>query len=263
LIAADAETGRIHWSQHRTPAMGMEVAGHSGVVVHGGYAYMGFSDGMAIAFDAITGDERWQPVDLAAEAEEIRGDIPKYLDVDTTPEVVLTDVGEIAIFGSYVGGVYALDSKVGTMIWSNSIVQGVSDIALWTQPAYKHEGVNRPARRLLLVSTGTTGLWALDPEDGVEVWQRSLPAGGVSRPAFVAGAILLNASQLGTYLLSPVDGSLIDGLHFDAGAWGTPAAFGNRAYTMTNGGTFLAIRVVAPSASVNEPWREHRALDVF
>lgn len=263
VIAADAETGEIRWTQHRTPAMGMEIAGHSGPVLHNGYVYMGFSDGTATAFDAVTGDERWQPVDLAAEAEEAIGDVPKYLDVDTTPEIVQTAAGKVAVFGSYVGGVYALDARVGTLMWSNTAVRGVSDVSYWEQPARTNDGINRPARRLLLVSTGTTGLWALDPEDGTEIWRRSLPAGGVSRPVAAAGAILINASQLGTYLLSPVDGSLIDGLHFDAGAWGTPAAFGARAYTLTNGGTFLALHVQVPTSEIGTPRSHHSALEGF
>lgn len=263
VVAADTETGRIRWTQHRTPAMGMEVAGHSGVVVHNGYVYMGFSDGTATAFDAVTGDERWQPVDLAAEAEEALGDIPKYLDVDTTPEIVQTAAGEVAIFGSYVGGVYALDAKVGTLLWSNTAVRGVSDVSYYEEPARQGDGIKRPKRRFLLVSTGTSGLWALDPEDGAEIWRRDLPAGGVSRPVAAAGAILINASQLGSYLLSPIDGSLIDGLHFDAGAWSTPAAFGNRAYTLTNGGTFLALRVQAPSSEIGTPRNHHTALEGF
>lgn len=263
VVAADSATGEVRWSQHRTPAMGMEVAGHSGAVVHNGLVYMGFSDGTAMAFDAITGDERWQPVDLAAEAEEVRGEIPTYLDVDTTPEIVESETGDLAVFGSYEGGVFALDARVGTLMWSNPMVHGVSDVTLWEQPAYKHAGVMRPARRLLLVSSGTTGLWALDPVDGAKVWQRKLPAGGVSRPVPAAGAILMNATQLGTYLMSPIDGSLIDGLHFDAGISGTPAAFGNRAYTLTNGGTFLAMRIKVPSAYIPTPASEHRALEGF
>lgn len=263
VVAVDAETGQIRWTQHRTPAMGMEIAGHSGPVLHDGYVYMGFSDGTATAFDAVTGDERWQPVDLAAEAEESIGDVPKYLDVDTTPEIVQTTAGDVAVFGSYVGGVYALDAKVGTLLWSNAAVRGVSDVSYWEQPAHRSDGIQRPKRRLLLVSTGTTGLWALDPEDGTEIWRRSLPAGGVSRPVAAAGAILINASQLGTYLLSPIDGSLIDGLHFDAGAWSTPAAFGARAYTLTNGGTFLALKLQVPSSDIAAPSSHHSALEGF
>src|SRR5690606_4333873 len=119
-----------------------------------------------------------------------------YLDVDTTPELIQSEAGDVVVFGSYEGGIYGLDARVGTLLWSNTKLRGVSDVTLWSQPAYEHEGVKRPARKLLLVSTGTTGLWAVEPLDGSVVWQRKLPAGGVSRPVPAAGAILMNASQL-------------------------------------------------------------------
>lgn len=263
LIAADATTGQIRWTQHRAPATGMEVAGYAGPVIKNGLAYMGFSDGTATAYDAVSGDERWQAVDLAGESEQVLGEIPKYFDVDTTPEVFDTAAGTVAVYGSYASGVYALDSQIGTIIWQNNQVRGVTDVTLWEQPAYVHAGIERPKRRLLIVSTGTTGLWALDPEDGATVWHRDLPAGGVSKPVSVAGTIMVNASQMGTYLLSPVDGSLIDGIHFEAGLSGAPAAFGRRAYTLTNGGTLLAFSIQVPSAAVKSPPAHHSALEGF
>lgn len=253
LIAADRKTGTIRWTYHRTPALGMEVAGYSGPVLAGKLIYMGFSDGTALALDAETGEERWQPVDLAAEAEEARGEVPKYLDVDTTPVLTMIQAGPVAIFGSYEGGVVALDAELGTLIWANTAARGVSDVELWEQPSYERDGQLRPARRLLLVSTGTQGLWALDPETGLEVWRRNLPHGGVSHPIPVAGAILIGASKLGVYLLSPIDGSLIDGLHFDYGVSGTPAAYGRRAYFMTNGGNFMGLSVNPPGRLKDAP----------
>src|SRR5262249_8467832 len=150
-------------------AMGMEVAGYSGPEVAFGRVYMGFSDGTATAFDAVSGDERWQPVDLAGEAEQVLGEVPKYLDVDTTPIATSIGAGNIVIFGSYAGGVYALEAESGVMVWSNTSVLGVSDLELWQQPAAVRDDTQHAARRLLLVSTGTTGLWALDPETGQEV----------------------------------------------------------------------------------------------
>lgn len=253
LVAADRATGTVRWTYHRTPAAGMEVAGYSGPALGHGLVYMGFSDGTATAIDAKTGEERWQPVDLAAEAEEARGDIPKYLDVDTTPLLTTISAGPVAIFGSYEGGVFALDAELGTQIWSNTEAYGVADVELWEQPAYVREGKAYPSRRLILVATGTQGLWALNPDTGEEVWRRDLPHGGVSHPVAWAGAILIGASQLGLYLLSPVDGSLIDGIHLDAGAWGTPAALGRRAYLLTNGGHFLGMSIGVPGIDRDAP----------
>ena len=106
-------------------------------------------------------------------------------------------------------------------------------------------------------------MFALDPENGERVWQRKLPDGSVSRPAAAAGAILLNSSKLGTYLLSPIDGSLIDGIHFDTGLSGTPAAYGRRAFVLTNTGQFLARSVDPPMTKVQLPASYHRALDGF
>jgi outer membrane protein assembly factor BamB len=263
LVAASAETGKVLWTHHRTPAAGMEVAGYSGPAEDGGLVYMGFSDGTATAFDAVTGEERWQPVDLATEAEEALGEPPKYLDVDTTPVVFSRAGGPAVVFGSYAGGVYCFDAELGTMLWSNTDAVGVSDVTLWTQPPYVRDGVERPARALLLVSSGTTGLWALDPESGLDVWRREVPFGGLSAPAFVDGAILVNSSQLGTFLLSPIDGSLIDGLHFDLGASSTPAAHGRRAFVLTNGGTLLALDVNVPGTYLEPPHYDRAGASPF
>lgn len=246
LIAARRKTGEIVWTHHRSPAAGMEVAGYSGPALAFGRVYMGFSDGTATAFDAATGQEVWQPVDLATEAEEALGEPPKYLDVDTTPVAISTAAGDAVVFGSYAGGVYALDADLGTLLWSNPDAEGVSDLALFRQPAYRRDGIERPARSLIIVSTGTTGLWALDPETGRVVWRREVPRGGVSGPAFAAGALLVNSSQLGTFLVSPVDGSLIDGIHSDLGLSGAPAAYGRHAFVLTNGGTLLALEINTP-----------------
>jgi hypothetical protein len=84
VIAIDKKTGVRRWSQHRAPALGMEVAGYAGPLLYRNLVYAGFSDGTVTAYDADTGTERWQPVDLSAEAEETLGEVPRYLDVDTT-----------------------------------------------------------------------------------------------------------------------------------------------------------------------------------
>jgi outer membrane protein assembly factor BamB len=45
ILALDRKTGQRRWSQHRTPALGMEVAGYAGPLVWRGLVYAGFSDG--------------------------------------------------------------------------------------------------------------------------------------------------------------------------------------------------------------------------
>src|SRR5690606_33581698 len=121
------------WSQHRTPALGMEVAGHAGVTVAAGRVHVAFSDGTVTAYDAQTGNELWDPVDLTAEAEQALGQVPKYLDVDTTPELVEVKGVPAIVVGSYEGGVVALRADNGNQLWSNPGVLSVTDVTLWHQ----------------------------------------------------------------------------------------------------------------------------------
>jgi outer membrane protein assembly factor BamB len=256
VLALEPPTGKLRWHQHRTPAMGMEVAGHSGVSLWRGKVYAGFSDGTVAAFDALTGAEAFPPADLAAEVEAATGEAPQYLDVDTTPVPDTIAKGPVVFVASYAGGVFALDAENGTQVWSNPAALGVSDVVSWSEPAHtSHQGTLSPERRLLLAASGTTGLWALDPETGAEVWRRALPSGGVSAPVPIAGALLVSTTRLGVFLVSPVGGELIDGIHMADGSAMTPAAFGTRAFVLTNAGSLLALRVTPPLSPARSPYR--------
>jgi len=249
LLALDPASGKLHWYQHRAPAAGMEVAGYAGPLVSRGKVYTGFSDGNVMAYDAATGAERWQPVDLAAEAEQTLGEVPQQLDVDTTPVANTIATGPVVYVASYAGGVFALDAETGVQVWSNTAVAGVSELTLWREPAHERRdgGPREPERAILVASSGTSGLWGLDPENGRELWRRAVPAGGVSAPVPINGALLMTATKLGIFLVSPLGGELIDGIHVADGASMTPSAYGSRAFVMTNGGTFLSLTVTPPS----------------
>ncbi|HVW26557.1 MAG TPA: PQQ-binding-like beta-propeller repeat protein [Polyangiaceae bacterium] len=248
ILALDRRTGQRNWSQHRTPALGMEVAGYAGPLVWRGLVYAGFSDGTVTAYDAASGVERWQPVDLSAEAEEALGDVPRYLDVDTTPVPSIIDESPVVFVGSYEGGVYALDADNGSKVWQRPEVTGVSELVAWQQPGRPASASSPavPSRSLLFASSGTTGLWALDPRTGEDVWHRPLPDGGVSAPVPIAGALLVSTTLHGLYLMSPIDGSVIDGMHTGAGFSMAPAAYGLRAFILSNSGSLLSIHVTPP-----------------
>ena len=248
VLALDPKTGKMKWNQHRAPALGMEVAGYAGPLVWRGMVYVAFSDGNVTAFNAKNGEEQWQPVDLSAEAEQQLGEVPQYLDVDTTPVPGVIEAGPVVYVGSYEAGVYALDADTGTQAWGNPAVVGVTDLLLWKQPAHPQRGggPDHPERELLIASTGTSGLWALDPQTGREVWRRGLPDGGVSEPVPVLGALMITTTRHGVYLLSPLDGGVIDGIHTGAGFSMPVAAAGARAFAVTNTGDFLHLRVSPP-----------------
>lgn len=248
FLAIHAETGALVWQQHRPPALGMEVAGHAAPLVWRGLVFAAFSDGTVTAFDARSGEERWAPVDLSAAAEQLLGDVPTYLDVDTTPTPGMSGDQAVVYVASYEGGVFALNADNGTRIWGNGVVRGASELYAWEQQAYRPRGGGPmlPARKLLIVSTGTSGMWALDPDTGSEVWRRRLPRGGASRPVDMLGALMFSTTQQGLFLISPLDGKLIDAIHTGEGFSMPPAAYGRRAFALSNAGRLYALHVTPP-----------------
>ena len=256
LFAIDRRSGKPKWHQHRTSALGMEISGYAGPSFDRGRVFMAYSDGHVVAYNALDGSEAWpSPIDLAGEAETAAGgEAPRYLDVDTTP--VLDDHptgGRILYVAGYAGGVYALSAENGAQIWKNERAIGVNDIVLWQEPAHTPNPQGPmagdptvPARKLVIAASATSGLWALDAATGRKLWNVPIPEGGITSPAAVAGALVVGTTRYGLFLLSPLNGKAIDGFDLGSGFSQAPAAFGNRAYTMSNAGTLVALQVEAP-----------------
>jgi outer membrane protein assembly factor BamB len=257
LFAIDRRSGQRIWHVHRTPALGMEISGYAGPALEGGVVFFAFSDGHVGAYNARDGSERWTPVDLSAEAEQSQGaEAVRYLDVDTTPVPGdLGPQGRVIFVASYAGGVYALDQERGAPVWKNDKAVGVTELVLWRErehppapgsPFHVPGGPPVPAREILLASSGPTGLWALDPATGRMLWRLPIPEGGITAPVSVAGALLVGTTRYGAFLLSPLDGRPIDGIDLGSGFSHTPAAFGNRAFLLTNAGTLVGLQVEPP-----------------
>jgi outer membrane protein assembly factor BamB len=257
LFAVERRTGKLLWHVHRTPALGMEISGYAGPAFDQGIVFFAFSDGHVGAYDARDGAEHWPPVDLSVEAEQSQGgQAVRYLDVDTTPVPCdLGPQGRVIFVASYAGGVYALDQDHGAPVWKNEKATGVTDLALWRERAHEANrysadfvpgGPLTPARQMLLASSGATGLWALDPSSGRMIWRLPVPEGGITAPVTVAGALLVGTTHYGAFLLSPLDGRPMDGFDLGTGFSAAPAAFANRAFLLSNGGTLLGVQVELP-----------------
>jgi len=255
LFSIDRRSGKPRWQAHRTPALGMEISGHAGAAYDPvlNLVYMAYSDGHIIAYDGRDGSEKWTPVDLSAEAEQSAGEALRYLDADTTPVLDDHPQGRVVYVSSYAGGVYALDASTGARVWSNDKAVGVTDLVLWREGPHRpnsngpdKDGPLVPERKLLIASSATFGLTALDPYTGRVIWRNKVPEGGITAPTPIAGAILVGTSRYGLFLLSPRNGRVIDGIDLGTGFAQTPAAFSGRAYAMTNAGTFIGIAVSPP-----------------
>ena len=255
LFAVDRRTGKQKWQVHRTPALGMEIAGHAGPAHDPAtnLVFMAYSDGHVIAYDGKDGAEKWTPVDLSAEAEAAGGEAPRYLDVDTTPILDMHPQGKVVYVSSYAGGVYALDAMTGARVWSADKLVGVTDLTLFREPPHRpnpngpdRDGPMTPERKVLIASSATTGLQGLDPYTGRVLWRNKVPEGGITAPVPVAGALIVGTTRYGLFLVSPRNGKVIDSFDLGSGFAQTPAAFGARAYAMTNTGTFVGVAIAPP-----------------
>jgi outer membrane protein assembly factor BamB len=255
LFAVDRRSGKQKWQVHRTPALGMEIAGYAGPTVDPqlGLVFEAYSDGHVIAYDARDGSEKWTPVDLSAEAEHQAGEAPRYLDVDTTPILDDHPGGRVVYVASYAAGVAALDAQTGARVWLNDKAVGVTDLLLWSEPAHApgphgpdRDGPRVPARKLLVASSAASGMWGLDPVSGRMIWRIPIPEGGITAPSPVAGALMVGTSHYGLFLLSPINGRVIDGIDVGSGISQTPGTFANRGYALTNGGTLVGVLVEDP-----------------
>jgi len=267
LFAAERRTGKSLWHVHRTPALGMEISGYAGPAFDRGIVFFAFSDGHVGGYDMRDGSERWTPIDLSAEAEQAgAAEALRYLDVDTTPVPDdLGPLGPVIFVASYAGGIFALDQDRGVTVWKAEKVAGVSDLALWREPAhaanprgpeYVAGGPLVPAREVLLASGGTSGLLALDPATGRTLWHLPLPEGGMTSPVGVAGGLLIGTTRYGAFLLSPRDGRAIDGFDLGSGFSQAPAAYGDHGYLLSNAGTLVAVQVGSPLVGAHpNDWR--------
>lgn len=252
LYAVDRRTGKPKWAAHRQSALGMEVAGYAGPTFDRGLVYAAFSDGHVMAYDGRDGSEKWAPVDLAADAEQ-GGETVRYLDVDTTPVVDDGPSGRVVYVASYAGGVVALDAQTGARVWTNDKAVGVTDLLLVREPAHRSKVENDPnaplvpERKVLVASSASSGLWGLDPQAlGRPLWRNRVPEGGITAPAYVAGALLVGTTRYGAFLVSPINGKVIDGLDMGGGFAHTPAAYGTRAFLFSNSGRLLGLHVAPP-----------------
>ncbi len=251
VFAIDAVTGETRWKHLRTPALGLEIAGHAGVAYDADRVYVGFSTGRVVAYDVETGAERWPEVDLTAVGGPSEAEEQRYFDVDTTPVVA----GDRVFVANVTTGVFALDATAGTQLWRRPEAEGVSWLTHWQEPAHVDPatGVEIPARALVIAGSGTTGLWALDPKTGDVRWRREGPRGTLGHPVAIGGALLVTSSKLGLFLFDPLGGFAIDGIDPGTGFSAGARAHGNKAFVLTNGGVLLGLEVVPPTTEPRTP----------
>jgi outer membrane protein assembly factor BamB len=218
VIALEAATGKYRWQYEREMPEGFTIHGHSGVRLHQGSIYVGFSDGFLVALAATSGQVLWAR-SLAAATEQ-------FVDVDATPALF----GDAVIASSYSGGLYALAERNGEVRWRRGI-EGASALRI-------------DAGRLY-VAAPREGMAAFTP-DGQVIWRQGLAdAGDLTPPQTVGPYLVFSGSRAGLFIVDRASGRLLQLFNPGQGACAaaTLGPDNHDLYLLANSGTVYALRL--------------------
>lgn len=167
LFALDRFNGQQRWIYSRTESSELTIRGASKPAILNGKLYVGFSDGTAMAFNALTGAVVWER-NLATEL--------KYNDIDAKPLLL----NGALYLPNYDGHLYKLNPENGQVIWSIN-VGGPSSL-----------GFNKD---YLFLSTSDARVVAIQPKTGEIKWTYKVKKGIGSTPSFYKGMIIFTESD--------------------------------------------------------------------
>lgn len=225
VTALARDDGRILWSFEKEPVNEITIAGHAGLLLDERKLYAAFTDGSVAALNPTDGRVFWE-IETALDVERRPGNVPQFLDVDTTP-VLLRGTLYIA---SFTAGLYALDPINGTVEWRDDAFQGVTGLA--------------GAGRMLVISSARRGISLMDLRDRSVQWEKAPERGSPTAPVVTeTGTVIYGETQGSLLALSLADGREIGRAEGGAGFSATPVAIGTVGGAMSNGGRFLFLRI--------------------
>jgi len=219
IVALEPGTGKWRWQYERDMPEGFTIHGYAGPRLRGTQLLAGFADGYFVALSAASGEVLWAK-SLAAASDQ-------FVDVDTTP--ALAD--DLAYVSSYSGGLYALDTRDGTVRWRLGI-EGVGD-------------VTADRGRLYFVAP-RYGLHAAHP-DGHVLWRQGLSeAGDLTHPMVVGDYLIFSGSRAGLFVVDRGNGSLLEIFNPGQGVCAAPTIDPNahRIYVLSNSGSLYALNMI-------------------
>jgi len=225
ITALARDDGRILWTYNKEAVEEITIAGHAGLLLEDGRLYAGFTDGAVAAINPADGRLFWE-VETSVDVELRPGNVPQFLDVDTTP-VMLRGTLYVA---SFTAGLYALNAASGTVEWRDAEFQGVTGIAA--------------AGRMLVISSARKGVSLLDLRTREVQWEKA-PERGAPTPPIVTetGTVIYGETQGSLFALSLSDGREVARAEGGAGFSATPSVSGSYGGAISNGGRFLLLRL--------------------
>jgi len=225
VTALAREDGRILWTYDKEPVEEITIAGHAGLLLEDGRLYAAFTDGAVAAMNPADGRLFWE-VETALDVERRPGNVPQFLDVDTTPVLLR---GSLYV-ASFTAGLYALNPVNGSVEWRDAAFQGVTGLAA--------------AGRMLVISSARRGISLMDLRTREVQWEKA-PERGAPTPPIVTetGTVIYGETQGSLLALSLSDGREIARAEGGAGFSATPSVHGSFGGAISNGGRFLFLRV--------------------
>jgi outer membrane protein assembly factor BamB len=225
VAALARDDGRILWTYDKEPVEEITISGHAGLLLEDGRLYAGFTDGAVAAINPADGRLFWE-VETSVDVELRPGNVPQFLDVDTTPVLLL---GTLYI-ASFTAGLYALDADSGTVEWRDAAFQGVTGIAA--------------AGRMLVISSARRGVSLLDLRTREVQWEKAPERGAPTAPIVTnKGTVIYGETQGSLFALSLSDGREIARAEGGSGFSATPSVKGSFGGAISNGGRFLCLRL--------------------
>jgi outer membrane protein assembly factor BamB len=186
------------------------------------------ADDVAVAFDAVTGDERWRRT-----MENLRA--------------WATLVGGRALLASG-DGLHALDLATGEAVWTAPHPDG--SVSFGGSPGSDGD----------VVVVGTDiGAVALDDESGDQLWTHRTGLASDPPPAVVDGTVYVPSADTYLYALDAATGERQWRFKTGARIRSAPVVVGNRAFVGSNDGTLYAL----DAATGDEHWRRELGGEVW
>ncbi len=231
LLAMDRGTGKPAWRWSTLVDRDYLIEGQGAPTVHGSVVYVGTATGKLVALSTRDGALLW---DATLELKERS----PYGDVDSTPVVVAGPRGAVVLATSQSGGLCALASDDGRLLWR-----------------YPGEGLGDPVVVAggILVASALGELHLVDWK-GRRKMARKLADPVAGSIALVGDGLGLVPSERGLDVVRLADLRPLLRLASEVGFEAPLAAVGNTVIAVTNGGVVLGIGV-QPGGGLHPDWR--------
>ncbi len=221
LYAFNISDGALEW-QYSLGSMSYGLMVHlaPSPYISGDILYTGFSNGNTVAISAVTGKLIW--------SNKPRG-FRKLQDIVTTP----AGSRNIVIFGSFAGGLSALNKKDGTLVWERNDLTKPLGLYVTNKTVY--------------VTRVNGDIYRLDLRTGDTIWKTNLGNEvGLTDIQLFHNSILLGAASgpyKGIILLNKDNGRVINHFQIVSGLSAAPIVVNNRIYTVSNGGFLYGLTI--------------------